>query len=126
MTRATGSGRDAVVLALDAAVDGGILHVDDQGALAFVHDVVREAAIGLVPPHRRTGLHAAIADVLEGRGDPLRVVPHLLDGFAALEPGHVVAHVLTACEALDRRGAYEDVLAIVTRLLGELERDSTV
>ena len=123
LTRATGSGRERVVLALDAAVDGGILHVDDQGALVFVHDLVREAAIGLVPPHRRTGLHAAIADVLEGRGDPLRAVPHLLDGFAALEPGHVVAHVLTACEVLDRRGAYEDVLAIVTRLLGELERD---
>ena len=111
------------MLALDAAVDGGILHVDDQGALVFVHDLVREAAIGLVPPHRRAALHAAIADVLEDRGDPLGAVPHLLDGFAALEPGHVVDHVLTACEVLDRRGAYEDVLAIVTRLLGELERD---
>ena len=30
--------------------------------------------------------HAAIADVLEDRGDLLGAVPHLLDGFAALEP----------------------------------------
>ena len=123
LTSVTGSRRDRVVAALDAAVDGGILRVDDQGALVFVHDLVREAAIGVIPAHRRAALHAAIADVLEDRGDPLGAVPHLLDGLAALEPGHVVAHVLTACEVVDRRGAHEDQLTIATRLLGELERD---
>jgi class 3 adenylate cyclase len=123
LARCTGRGREQVAAALDAAVARSILRVDDQGGLVFVHDLVRETAIDTVPRHRRAALHAAIADILEDRGDLLGAVPHLLDGFAALEPRHVADKVLTACAILDGRGAHEDQLAIATRLLDELERD---
>ena len=44
----------------------------------FAHDLVREAALGLVPPSWRAGLHAQLAEAMAARpqSDPARVAEH--------------------------------------------------
>ena len=122
LQRVSGSAGDDVLHALEVATDAGLLRVDDGGAV-FAHDLVREAAERSVPSIRRPSIHAAIAEVLAARGDEMAAVPHLLDGFSALEPNRVVAQIRAIGEQLFQRGAYEDELAIASRLLDEVERD---
>ena len=81
---------DDVGEAIDAAVDAGLLRADEHGGLVFVHDLVRETAARSVPAHRRLGLHAVIATSLDERGDVIGAAPHVLDGFAVLEPPRAV------------------------------------
>ena len=61
---------DDVLHALEVATDAGLLRVDDGGAVFARDDLVREAAERSVPSIRRPSIHAAIAEVLEGRAGP--------------------------------------------------------
>ena len=122
LQRVSGSAGGDVLHALEVATDAGLLRVDD-GGVVFAHDLVREAAERSVPSIRRPSIHAAIAEVLAARGDEMGAVPHLLDGFSALEPNRVVAQIRAIGEQLFQRGAYEDELVIASRLLDEVERD---
>ena len=84
--------------------------------LAFVHDLVREAAVTTLPAHRRTVLHAAAATALLRRRDTLAAIRHVLDGFGAFEPDDAVEAVARGCEQLAQRLAFEEMLAVATRL----------
>ena len=96
------------------AVGSGLL--DGGDPLAFVHDLVREAAEATLPDHRRVALHAAAATELQRRGDLLAAVDHVLHGFGALDADDAVETVVAACEQLAERLAFEDLLAVAVRL----------
>jgi class 3 adenylate cyclase len=99
---------------LHDAVGAGLL--DGGDTLAFVHDLVREAAESTLPADRRVALHAAAATELQRRGDDLAAVDHVLHGFGALDADQAVESVVAACEELAARLAFEDLLAIAVRL----------
>lgn len=69
---------------LDPAIEAGFLG-DDQGALAFRHEVIRDAIYSELPAPIRNGLHRQVAGVLAERGAPTsQVADHL---FAGASPG---------------------------------------
>jgi class 3 adenylate cyclase len=115
LSELTGTPAPELAVGLDAAVRGGLL-ADDGSTLAFVHDVVREAAAATLPAHRRTALHAAAATALLRRRDTVTAIHHALDGFGALEPDDAVEAVARGCEELAQRLAFEEMLAVATRL----------
>jgi hypothetical protein len=118
----TGSPAAQLADRLDAAVRAGLL-AEEHGALVFVHDLVREAAVTRLPAHRRTLFHAAVATALLRRGDTVAAVPHVLDGFGALEPDRAVEVVAGGCQELAGRLAFEEMLAVATRLHEVVARD---
>lgn len=73
---------------LGPAIEAGLLG-DDQGALAFRHELIRDAIYSDLPAPVRKGLHREIAGVLAGRGTPTaEVADHL---FAGASPGDAEA-----------------------------------
>lgn len=52
----------ALVEAVQQAVDAGIVSLDEDGMIRFVHDAYAEAAYRAIPPPLRRVLHAAAAD----------------------------------------------------------------
>ena len=56
--------------AIEECIDGGIL-VDDGRALAFRHELIRQAVASATPATRREALHAAVADILAAAEPPL-------------------------------------------------------
>jgi AAA ATPase domain len=115
LSELTGTPAPELAVGLDAAVRGGLL-VEDGGTLAFVHDLVREAAAATLPAHRRTLLHAAATTALLRRRDSVAAIRHALDGFGALEPDAAVETVAHGCALLAQRLAFEEMLAVATRL----------
>ncbi len=107
----TGAPASQLADRLDAAVRAGLL-AEDDGSLEFAHDLVREAAVTRLPAHRRTMLHAAVATALLRRGDTVAAVPHVLDGFGALDPDRAVEVVAGGCQQLAGRLAFEEMLAV--------------
>ena len=97
---------------LHEAVGAGLL--DGGDPLAFVHDLVREAAEETLPPHRRVVLHAAAATALQRRGDLLGAIDHVLHGFGALDADDAVEAIVAGCEQLAERLAFEDLLAVAS------------
>ena len=89
------------VLAVERAPDG----------YRFRHDLIREALLSAIPPHRQRLLHRACAARLAGLGaSPARVGHHLL---AAGDTTAAVPYVLLAAETQAAVGAYRDALALV-------------
>jgi hypothetical protein len=107
---------------LEASVRAGLL-ADEAGQLVFVHDLVREAAVAGLPAHRRTVLHAAVASALLRRRDPVAATRHVLAGFGALEPDEAVDVIVAGCEQLAGQLAFEEMLAVATRLYEVVSSD---
>lgn len=111
----TGASTADLATRLEAAVRAGLL-ADERGQLAFVHDLVREAAVTTLSLHRRTVLHAAVATALLRRRDTIAATRHVLAGFGAFEPDDAVEVVAASCEQLAGQLAFEEMLAVATRL----------
>ncbi|HET6530228.1 MAG TPA: BREX system ATP-binding domain-containing protein [Actinoplanes sp.] len=95
---------------LDAALAAMVVERAPEG-YRFRHDLIREALLSAVPPHRQRVLHRACAERLAGLGaSPARVGHHLL---AAGDTAAAVPHVLRAAETQAAVGAYRDALALV-------------
>jgi tetratricopeptide (TPR) repeat protein len=95
---------------LDAALAAMVVERAPEG-YRFRHDLIREALLSAVPPHRQRLLHRACAERLTGLGaSPARVGHHLL---AAGDTAAAVPHVLRAVETQAAVGAYRDALALV-------------
>ena len=112
LSRLTGEPVGRVATAISGAVEAGVL-VDDGSALAFRHDLVRQALEADLSPSVRTALHREAADLLHELGAPaLRVAPHLVLGA---EPGDVsaVEWLADAATEVARQapGAAADLLA---------------
>ncbi|PVZ08875.1 ATP-binding protein [Actinomycetospora cinnamomea] len=99
---------------LDAALDADVLVVDGA-RYRFRHDLVRQALVERVPPHRRVGRHREIARALATvDGRPAAVAEHWLAGG---RPDEAVPFLLTAGQRAVDLGAYRDALGHLDRLL---------
>ncbi|MGX6606614.1 diguanylate cyclase [Micromonosporaceae bacterium Da 78-11] len=74
---AAGGSADHTVAALGAAVDRRVLESRPGGWYVFMHPILREALLDGVPDERLCGLHAALADALEGLPEALHDADHV-------------------------------------------------
>ncbi|WP_246608057.1 diguanylate cyclase [Paractinoplanes toevensis] len=74
---AAGGEADAVVSAVAAAVERRVVEARPGGWFVFMHPLLREALLDGVGEERLRGLHAAIADALEGLPEHLRDADHV-------------------------------------------------
>ncbi len=93
--------------ALDGALDAGVL-VLSGGGYRFRHDLVRQALIEQVPPHRRLKMHRQIAAQLaETDAAPARTARHWLAGGS---PRDALPWLLAAAREALRLSAFSDAL----------------
>jgi DNA-binding SARP family transcriptional activator len=110
----TGLSEPEAFALLDTALDGGALTVA-EGRYRFRHELVRQALVGQVPPHRRITIHRETAQRLAAAGAaPAVVARHWLDGG---RPDEAVAPLLEAARRAAELGAYADALGHLERLL---------
>jgi DNA-binding SARP family transcriptional activator/tetratricopeptide (TPR) repeat protein len=99
---------------LDAALDSGALIAVD-GRYRFRHELVRQALVGQVPPHRRIVIHRETAARLaEAGAAPALIARHWLDGG---RPDEAVAPLLAAARRAATLGAFADALGHLEPLL---------
>ena len=105
--------RDAFAL-LDLALGAGALVVSGAG-YRFRHELVRQALLDAVPPHRRIAIHRdAARGLADAGGQPARVARHWLDGG---RPDEAVDWLLAAARQAVGLGAFVDALAHLDSLL---------
>jgi len=99
---------------LDDALRAGVLVV--EGArYRFRHELVRQALIEQIPPHRRAGLHGETAERLEEVGaEPGLVARHWLAGA---RPEAAIKWLLAAAREAVSLGAFADALTSLAPLL---------
>jgi len=104
---------DAFAL-LDAALQAGTLIV--SGArYRFRHELVRQALVEQVPPHRRILIHRDTARRLTAAGAaPALIARHWLEGR---RPDEAAGWLLAAARQAVRLGAFTDALSELDRLL---------
>ncbi|HEU0104385.1 MAG TPA: AAA family ATPase [Mycobacteriales bacterium] len=99
---------------LDTALAAEVLVVRGS-RYAFRHDLVRQALLAQVPPHRRAGVHRDAARGLElAGGAPEAVARHWLAGE---RPAQALPYLAAAARRALRWGAYADALARLDVLL---------
>jgi class 3 adenylate cyclase/tetratricopeptide (TPR) repeat protein len=103
---------------LDAACRAGLLVEGDQpGRYRFVHDLVREAAAARLGLTGRARLHARAAQALAGKDtSPSELVEHLLASWSLRMPAEGVALAELAVQRAIDHLAFEEALALTTRL----------
>lgn len=110
----TGLPEDEAFALLDAGLEAGILVVDG-GRYGFRHELVRQALLDGVPPHRRVVLHRDAARRLAAaRQPPEQVARHFLAGDA---PREAVPFLLEAARRAVAVGAFSDARGDIERLL---------
>jgi DNA-binding CsgD family transcriptional regulator/tetratricopeptide (TPR) repeat protein len=108
----SGSGPDAI----DACLSSGMLH-PQADALAFRHDLAREAILSSLPPHRRRALHRGVLDALLASttpSDPARLAHH---AEAAGDAAAVLRHAPEAARAAARLSSHREAAAQYARAL---------
>ena len=99
---------------LDLALGAGALVVSGAG-YRFRHELVRQALLEAVPPHRRIAIHRDAARGLAAAGgQPARVARHWLDGG---RPDEAVDWLLAAARQAVGLGAFVDALGHLDSLL---------
>jgi tetratricopeptide (TPR) repeat protein len=100
--------------ALDGALEAGVL-VLSGGRYRFRHELVRQALIEQVPPHRRLKMHRHIAAQLAGMDAvPASVARHWLEGG---HPRDAMPWQLAAASQAVRLAAFSDALRHLQPLL---------
>jgi DNA-binding CsgD family transcriptional regulator len=103
--------------AIDALVQHGLLA--DQGQPAYVHALVRDAVMALIPPGARSEEHDRAARVLAAAGEPVeRVASHLLRTVPQGQAS-TVQLLLQAADEVRRRGAPEGAAVYLSRARDE-------
>jgi len=101
-----------------ALVEGVLLPVGSR--YAFRHDLVRQALVNQVPPHRRTQMHRRIAELLAGQAAaPADIARHWRAGG---KPREAMPWLLEAAREALRVAAFSDALR---HLAPVLEVDAT-
>jgi DNA-binding CsgD family transcriptional regulator/tetratricopeptide (TPR) repeat protein len=99
----------------DDCLKTGLL-LADASSLRFRHDLVRMAAVEMIPPHRKTELHARLLAVLEDDGDAdSAVLAHHAEG--AGDAAAVRRHALAAARRSAELGAHREAAAQYERAL---------
>jgi DNA-binding CsgD family transcriptional regulator len=117
LLRRLAGARGIGVDAIDGCVSGGMLVMHD-GALAFRHELARQAILDAMPPMARVELHRAALDALrtteDGGADPAQLAHHAEeagDGVAVLE------HAPAAAARAARLGAHREAAEQYARAL---------
>jgi DNA-binding SARP family transcriptional activator/tetratricopeptide (TPR) repeat protein len=109
-----GLAQASAMLALDAALTAGVL-VPDGTRYRFRHDLVRQALVGPVPPHRRAQMHRRIAELLALHdAAPADIARHWQQGG---RPREAVPWLLAAARDAVRLAAFSDALNHLAPLL---------
>jgi class 3 adenylate cyclase len=111
---------------LEAACHAGLLVEGDQpGRYRFVHDLVREAAAARLGLTARARLHARAAEALASKdSSPSELVEHLLASWSLRSPADGVALAERAVRRAIGNLAFEEALALATRLDDAVEGDA--
>lgn len=110
----TGLAEQDAFAALDTALAAGLLVVNGT-RYAFRHELVRQALVAEVPPHRRAGVHRDAAERLATAGAPPQAVArHWLAGE---RPHEAVPWLEAASRGAVRLGAFRDALSTLDLLL---------
>ena len=99
---------------LDRGLGSGVLLVDD-GRYRFRHELVRQALVEQLPPHRRIAVHRETAERLAAVGAPPGLVAR--HWLAAGRGEDAAPWLLAAARAAVDLGAYADALAALEPLL---------
>jgi DNA-binding SARP family transcriptional activator len=120
---ATSRSEEVAFDTLDRALDDHLIVRADSG-FRFRHQLLRDALLDPVPPHRLRALHRRAAEALQRLADsPSRIGRHLL---LAGRVGEAVPHVLQAAHAEAAMGAYRDALASLDSIGEPVARDARV
>ncbi|KAA6212545.1 transcriptional regulator [Streptomyces albofaciens JCM 4342] len=125
---------EPVAPALETAIRAGLLGEDPHhpGRLHFVHALVRETLVDVLPRNERQQLHARVAGALCERGGQLgddeyeRLAHHTWHAQDALPARRALPRLLRAAEQAEQQLAYEKVetwLRRAVHLAGLLPRD---
>ncbi len=115
-------GQSAIGLlpAASEAVDAGTL-VSRGSALAFQHDLIREALYTGLPEPVRAALHREAASVVQAEGgSPVEIAEHLIRG-ACRRDGHAIAVLREAVQQVAPT-APQTAADLILRMLGLLEQ----
>ena len=112
---------DEVDDVIDELEDALVLEPWGSDGWRFRHELLREVAAELAPPTVRRGLHAKVADVLIGTGEPdwQLVGAHYEKADRFEEAAAAYRH---ACTDARLRGALAEAVAYLTRGLAQLDR----
>ena len=112
---------DEVNDVIDELEDALVLERWGSDGWRFRHELLREVAAELAPPTVRRGLHAKVADVLIGTGEPdwQLVGAHYEQADRFDEAATAYRH---ACTDARLRGALAEAVAYLTRGLAQLDR----
>lgn len=106
--------RATTMAALDACLMEGVL-VPSGGSYRFRHDLVRQALVDRLAPHRRVKMHREIAEQLaEKEAAPAEVARHWIAGG---KPRAAVPWLLDAAREAMRLAAFSDALRQLDPLL---------
>ncbi len=102
------------MIAVDACLSEGVL-VPSDSHFRFRHELVRQALVDQIPPHRRVAMHRRIAELLtEQDAGPAAIARHWLK---AGRPRDAVAWLLAAARDAVRVAAFGDALHHLEPLL---------
>ncbi len=114
-----GASEERAYSILDASLRAGILLVEDD-RYRFRHELVRQALVERIPPHRRLAIHRETAERLaSASAPPALIAARWIDGE---RPDEAVPWLLEAGREAVRLGAFDDAIRHLTLLL-ELEPD---
>lgn len=117
-------GADGEALA-DRCVTRGLLRRDDQGALAFRHELARQATLERLPPSRQRALHARVASALSALPAPIAAVQlsRRVHHAAGAEDGAAVLDLAPQAAAQAARlGAHQQAAAHLATALTYVDR----
>lgn len=111
--------------ALEPAIDARLLRedvLDGRPALAFSHDLVRDATYQQLASVTRAAIHRRVAAALEARGAPSALLA--LHYTAASDLPRAAAHWLDAARVAERAFAHEEALRAYAAALAALPSDA--
>jgi tetratricopeptide (TPR) repeat protein len=112
--------------ALDAAARAGLLDVDDVGSVGFVHDLVRESVLMLLPTWDRLELHHAVGLALRGGARSwswTAVVGHLLAAGPLGDNGTLADAARHAAAECTGAGAFDEAAEHLALVLNVTDPD---
>jgi DNA-binding SARP family transcriptional activator len=125
LQRASGTGDDDLLDALDAAQDAGLVRTAGAGRLAFAHALVRDSLLAELPELRRARLHTRLAAALPDSADPFERAHHLVAGRPFTDARATVDACLAAGARAARHHAHESAARWFQRALEALDADPT-
>ncbi|MDQ1687240.1 MAG: hypothetical protein QOK42_215 [Frankiaceae bacterium] len=107
---------------LDELVAAGLLVERDPGQVGFRHDIVREAVLSVLAPHRRAELHRRLLGLLGPDAEPAVVVRHAV---GAGDRAAVAQWAVLAAERSAAAGAHGNEAEMLALAAASIDDDDT-